>query len=113
IILPSSRIVSAIQVAINGFPITAAGRLVSSMIAFAGMTAGIMSAVVIADLLGAPPIEVAEGLTRIYHPTILVILVFFAAIAAAVVEQSRWMMLIPSGVVSALGFCAYYAGELI
>lgn len=113
ILLPSARIVSAIQDAINGFPITAAGRLMSAMIAFAGMTAGIMAAVVIADLLGAPPIEVAEGLTRIYHPTVLVALVFFAAIAAAIVEQARWRMLIPTGVVSALGFAAFYAGELV
>ncbi|MGO1524047.1 MAG: threonine/serine ThrE exporter family protein [Nesterenkonia sp.] len=113
ILLPSARIVSAIQDAINGFPLTSAGRLVSSMIAFAGMTAGIMAAVVIADLFGAPAIEVAEGLTRIYHPTLLVVLVFFAAVAAAIVEQSRWRMLIPTGVVSALGFCAFYAGELM
>lgn len=113
ILLPSARIVSAIQDAINGFPITAAGRLVSSMIAFAGMTAGIMAAVVIADLLGAPPIEVAQGLTRIYHPTVLVALVFFAAVAASIVEQARWRMLLPTGMVSALGFSAFYAGELI
>lgn len=113
ILLPSARIVSAIQDAINGFPITSAGRLVSAMIAFAGMTAGIMTAVVLADLLGAPPIEVAEGLTRIYHPTVLVALVFCAAIAAAIVEQARWRMLIPTGVVSALGFSAFYVGEIV
>ncbi|WP_049897613.1 threonine/serine ThrE exporter family protein [Nesterenkonia massiliensis] len=113
ILLPSIRIVSAIQDAINGFPITSAGRLVSTMIAFAGMTSGIMTAVVIADLLGAPPIEVAEGLSRIYHPTVLVALVFLAAIAAAVVEQASWRMLLPTGVVSALGFTAFYIGEII
>ncbi|WP_218222154.1 threonine/serine exporter family protein [Nesterenkonia sp. Act20] len=113
ILLPSARIVSAIQDGINGFPITAAGRLTSSMIAFAGMTSGIMAAVVIANLLGAPPIEVAVGLTRIYHPTVLVALVFLAAIAAAVVEQASWRMLLPIGAVSALGFSAFYAAELI
>ncbi|GAA1808821.1 threonine/serine exporter family protein [Nesterenkonia flava] len=113
ILLPSARIVSAIQDAINGFPITSAGRLVSAMIAFAGMTSGIMAAVVIADLLGAPPIEIAEGLTRIYHPTIMVGLVFFAALAAAIVEQSRWRMVLPTAIVSALGFIAFYAGEMI
>lgn len=113
ILLPSARIVSAIQDAINGFPITSAGRLVSAMIAFAGMTAGIMAAVVLADLLGAPPIEVAEGLTRIYHPTVMLVLVFFAAMAAGIVEQTRWRLLIPTGVVSAMGFTAFYAAELI
>lgn len=113
ILLPSARVVSAIQDAINGFPITSAGRLVSAMIAFAGMTAGIMAGVVLADLLGAPHIEVAVGLTRIYHPTVLVALVFVAAMAAAVVEQARWKMLLPTGAVSALGFLLFYAGELI
>nr|WP_246310471.1 threonine/serine exporter family protein [Nesterenkonia sandarakina] len=113
ILLPSARIVSAIQDGINGFPITAAGRLMSSMIAFAGMTSGIMAAVVIANMLGAPEIEVAVGLTRLYHPAVLVALVFLAAVAAAVVEQASWRMLLPIGAVSALGFCAYYAAEVI
>lgn len=113
ILLPSARVVSAIQDAINGFPITSAGRLVSAMIAFAGMTAGIMAGVVLADLLGAPHIEVAEGLTRIYHPAVMVALVFVAAMAAVVVEQARWKMLLPTGAVSALGFLLFYAGELI
>jgi len=113
ILLPSARIVSAIQDGINGFPITAAGRLMSSMIAFAGMTSGIMAAVVIANMLGAPEMNPAIGLTRIYHPTVLVALVFLAAMAAAVVEQASWRMLLPIGTVSALGFSAFYAAELI
>ena len=113
ILLPSARVVSAIQDAINGFPMTSAGRLVSVMIAFAGMTSGIMAGVALADLLGAPPIDVAVGLTRIYHPTVLVALVFVAAMAAAVVEQARLRMLLPTGVVSALGFLLFYAGEMV
>ncbi|NLS08971.1 threonine/serine exporter family protein [Nesterenkonia sp. MY13] len=54
ILLPSVRIVSAIQDAINAFPITAAGRLVSSLVAFAGLTAGIMVAVFAADAAQHP-----------------------------------------------------------
>lgn len=113
ILLPSARVVSAIQDAINGFPITSAGRLLSAMIAFAGMTAGIMAAVVIWDLLGAPHIIIAEGLTRIYPAPVLILLVFFAGVSAAVVEQASWRMLLPIGAVSALGFAGFYAGELI
>ncbi|MDZ5078929.1 threonine/serine ThrE exporter family protein [Nesterenkonia sp. HG001] len=113
ILLPSARVVSAIQDAINGFPLTSAGRLVSAMIAFAGMTAGIMAGVVLADLLGAPQMEIAVGLTRLYHPAVLVAIVFVAAMAAAVVEQARWKMLLPTGLVSALGFLLFYAGESI
>ena len=113
ILLPSARVVSAIQDAINGFPITSAGRLVSAMIAFAGMTAGIMGAVVIWDLLGAPHIVVAAGLTRIYPFPILILLVFLAGMSAGVVEQARWRMLLPIGAISAIGFAAFYAGELL
>lgn len=113
ILLPSVRIVGAIQDAINGFPITAAGRLVSVTIAFAGMTAGIMSAVVGADMLGVVQTELAQGLSRIYPAPLLIVLVFFACCAAAIVEQTRPLLILPTGAVGALGFCALYLGELI
>ncbi|TLP98281.1 threonine/serine exporter family protein [Nesterenkonia salmonea] len=113
ILLPSVRIVGAIQDAINGFPMTAAGRLVSTLIAFAGMTAGIMAAVVGADLLGIVQTELAQGLTRIYPAPVLIILVFFAGCAAAIVEQTRPGLILPTGAVAALGFCALYMGELV
>lgn len=113
ILLPSVRIVGAFQDAINGFPLTAAGRLVSTMIAFAGMTAGIMTAVIGADLAGVVQTELAQGLTRIYPPPVLILLVFFACAAAAIVEQSRPVLIIPTGAVGAIGFCGLYAGELI
>ncbi|NDK32733.1 threonine/serine exporter family protein [Nesterenkonia haasae] len=112
ILLPSVRIVGAIQDAINGFPMTAAGRLVSTMIAFAGMTAGIMAAVVSADLLGIVQTELAQGMTRLYPAPALIILVFFAGCASAIVEQTRPGLILPTGAVAALGFCALYMGEL-
>ncbi|RJN31543.1 threonine/serine ThrE exporter family protein [Nesterenkonia natronophila] len=113
ILLPSVRIVGAIQDAINGFPMTAAGRLVSTMIAFAGMTSGIMAAVVGADLLGIVQTELAQGLTRLYPAPALILLVFFACSAAAIVEQTRPALILPTGAVGALGFCALYMGEVI
>ncbi|WP_191089880.1 threonine/serine exporter family protein [Nesterenkonia ebinurensis] len=113
ILLPSVRIVGAIQDAINGFPITAAGRLVSVTIAFAGMTAGIMAAVVGAEMLGVVQTELAQGLTRIYPAPALIALVFFACCAAAIVEQTRPLLILPTGAVGALGFCALYLGEMI
>ncbi|MVT26787.1 threonine/serine exporter family protein, partial [Nesterenkonia alkaliphila] len=113
ILLPSVRIVSAIQDTINAFPITAAGRLVSSLVAFAGMTAGIMVAVVLGHQAGAPQVEVAEGITRIYPAAVLMILVFLTAISAAVVQQAPYRLLLPTGAVAALGFTGFYAGELL
>ncbi|WP_120003201.1 threonine/serine ThrE exporter family protein [Nesterenkonia muleiensis] len=113
ILLPSVRIVSALQDAINGFPITAAGRLVSSMIAFAGMTAGIMAAVVGAEMVGVVQTELAQDLDRIYPAPVLIALVFAACSAAAIVEQTRPVLILPTGAVAALGFCALYLGELL
>ncbi|MDO5663230.1 MAG: threonine/serine exporter family protein [Brachybacterium sp.] len=112
IMLPSVRVVSAIQDAINGFPLTSAGRIVSSLIAFIGLTSGIMVAVITASQLGTPEIEPARALERLYPFPVLVALVFVAAVAAAIVEQARWRILVPIGAVSALGFCAFYAAEL-
>ncbi len=112
-LLPSVRIVSAIQDAINAFPITAAGRLVSSLVAFSGMTAGIMVAVVLGNHFGVPQVEVAEGITHIYHPAVLTALVFLTAITAAVVQQAPYRLLVPTGAVSALGFAAFYAVETL
>ncbi|NLS09923.1 threonine/serine exporter family protein [Nesterenkonia sp. MY13] len=113
ILLPSVRIVGALQDAINGFPLTSAGRIVSSMMAFAGMTAGIMAAVIGADLLGITQEELAQGLDRIYPPLVLIALVFVACSAAAIVEQTRPILILPTGAIGALGFCALYAAELI
>ena len=113
ILLPSVRIVGALQDAINGFPITAAGRLVSTMMAFAGMTSGIMAAVVGADMVGVAQAELAQGLTRIYPAPVLIILVFLACSAAAIVEQTRPLLILPTGAVAALGFCALYLGEML
>ncbi|WP_022872544.1 threonine/serine ThrE exporter family protein [Nesterenkonia alba] len=113
ILLPSVRIVSALQDVINAFPITAAGRLVSSLVAFAGMTAGIMVAVVLAEAVGAPQVEIAEGITRLYSAPTLALLVFCSAVSAAVVEQVPWRLLAPTGAVAVLGFCAFYTGELL
>lgn len=113
ILLPSVRIVSAIQDAINAFPITAAGRLVSSLVAFSGLTAGIMVGVVLTGRAGAPELDVTREIMRIYHPGVLIALVFLTAITAAVVQQAPYRLLLPTGLVAALGFGGVYAGEMM
>ncbi len=113
ILLPSVRIVSAIQDAINGFPITAAGRLVSSLVAFSGLTAGIMVGVVLTGQAGAPEIDVTQEISRIYHPGFLTLLVFLTAVTAAIVQQAPYRLLLPTGLVAALGFSGVFVGELM
>ncbi|GAB3850288.1 threonine/serine exporter family protein [Nesterenkonia populi] len=111
ILLPSVRIVNAMQDVIHAFPITAAGRLVSTLVSFAGMTAGIMTAVIAADALGAPEVEIVQGIHHIYNPAVLALLVLATAVTAAIVEQAPWRLLLPTGAVACLGFSAYYAAE--
>lgn len=113
ILLPSVRIVSAIQDAINAFPITAAGRLVSSLVAFCGLTAGIMVGVVLTGRAGAPELDVTQEIMRIYHPGVLTALVFLTAITAAIVQQAPYRLLLPTGAVAALGFGGFAVGELM
>ncbi|MGJ9372809.1 threonine/serine exporter family protein [Nesterenkonia sp. CF4.4] len=113
ILLPSVRIVSAIQDAINAFPITAAGRLVSSLVAFSGLTAGIMVGVVLTGRAGAPELDVTQEIMRIYHPGVLAALVFLTAITASVVQQAPYRLLLPTGAVAALGFAGVSAGEIM
>lgn len=113
ILLPSVRIVSAIQDAINAFPITAAGRLVSSLVAFSGLTAGIMVGVVLTGRAGAPELDVTREIMRIYHPGVLTALVFLTAITAAIVQQAPYRLLLPTGAVAALGFGGVAVGELM
>ncbi|MFP3570632.1 threonine/serine exporter family protein, partial [Paraburkholderia sp. SIMBA_030] len=40
LLLPTGRLVSAVQDAINGFPVTAAGRFLSTLLTFGAIVAG-------------------------------------------------------------------------
>lgn len=63
LLLPSGRFVSAVQDAINGFPVTAVGRLFSALIVYAGIITGVMLGAVIAVWVHLPSLS-AEDLTR-------------------------------------------------
>ena len=61
-LLPTTRMVSTMQDAINGFPVTAAGRLLSTAMAFLGIVAGIALGVsVTVNVLGVPPIDISQS----------------------------------------------------
>ncbi|MDO4919287.1 threonine/serine exporter ThrE family protein [Kocuria sp.] len=61
-LLPTTRMVSTMQDAINGFPVTAAGRLLSTALAFLGIVAGIaLGVTVTVNGAGAPPIDVSQS----------------------------------------------------
>lgn len=106
-LLPSARFVSAVQDAINGFPVTAAGRFVSAFLSYVAIISGIVAAVAVAELLGVRSIDLAEESSANYPLLMMAILVFLAALFDAVVEQSEWRLLLPTALVSVCGYMVY------
>ncbi len=112
-LLPSARFVSAVQDAINGFPVTAAGRFVSAFLSYVAIIAGIVAAVAVAELAGVRSIDLAEESSANYPLLFMAALVFMAALFDAVVEQSEWRLLLPTALVSLCGYMVFVgAGTL-
>ncbi|GAA3699941.1 hypothetical protein GCM10022377_11290 [Zhihengliuella alba] len=104
LLLPSARFVASAQDAINGFPVTAIGRLLPAMMIFAAIVSGIMTGIVIGDLSGIGTVDVTEA-TAIAYPTwFLVLVVGLAITAGTVFEQSSPKLLLPTAAVSVLGY---------
>jgi uncharacterized membrane protein YjjP (DUF1212 family) len=113
LLLPSGRFVSAVQDAINGFPVTAAGRFVSAALIFAALIAGIMSAVVFASLMGFAELDVDNASSSTYPVWFMALLVFLAAVWDSIFEQSEWKLLLPTAMVSLTGYLVYAGAEAL
>lgn len=109
-LLPTTRMVSTMQDAINGFPVTAAGRLLSTAMAFLGIVAGIALGVSLTvNVLGVPPIDISQSS---FTPTgkltnIAFMLVSTALIAVSMQVKPRH---IPPAVAAALAGLLLYHG---
>ncbi|GAA5225507.1 threonine/serine ThrE exporter family protein [Paeniglutamicibacter antarcticus] len=104
LLLPSARFVSALQDAINGFPVTAAGRFFSAALTYAAILTGIMAALVSAAMFGAPKLDVSVIDTISYPGWLLAALVVVAVIAGAITEQSDPKLLLPTGAIALMGY---------
>lgn len=111
LLVPSLRIVSAVQDGINGFPVTSAGRLVSSLLTYVGLIAGIALGVVGMTLLGASELDITETGSIAYDHWVLILMVAIAAMGMSIASQTRLRLVIPSGLVSIAGYLVY-AGAL-
>lgn len=107
LLLPSLRIVSAVQDGINGFPITSAGRIVAASLTYVGLVAGIVIGILVFTMLGAPPIDMTDMPTQQSPYWVVAIIVGVAAMGVAVSDQTRLRLVIPTGVVSAVGYGMY------
>ncbi|EMQ97782.1 threonine/serine exporter family protein [Paeniglutamicibacter gangotriensis] len=104
LLLPSSRFVSALQDAINGFPVTASGRFFSAALTYAAILTGIMTALVSGRMLGAPELDVSSIDVIVYPGWLLAALVVLAVMAGGVTEQSEPKLLLPIGAIALLGY---------
>lgn len=107
LLLPSARFVSAVQDAINGFPVTAAGRFFSSLLIYGAIVAGITAALVVGSMLGIPPLDVANVAQIDYPKPFLAFLVVVAVMCVAIFEQTSHSLVLPTGGVALAGYLAY------
>lgn len=113
LLLPSARFVSSVQDAINGFPVTAAGRLFSATLVYASILTGIMGALVVSDLLNAPAVDLVM-IDKISYPGwLLILLVVAAVILGAITEQSAHQLLLPTGTVALLGYLVMLGAQFL
>jgi uncharacterized membrane protein YjjP (DUF1212 family) len=104
LLLPTGRLVSSVQDAINGFPVTAAGRFLSTSLTFGAIVAGIAVAFVVAKVTGMGEIDVTETFPPAYDFWVLIILVAIAVLAIGITEQTAWKLLLPTAGVGVVGY---------
>jgi uncharacterized membrane protein YjjP (DUF1212 family) len=104
LLLPTGRLVSSVQDAINGFPVTAAGRFVSTILIFGALVAGIAVALVVGSRTGMQEIDVTETFSPAYDLWVLGIFTAIAVMAIAVTEQTAWKLLLPTAAVGVAGY---------
>jgi uncharacterized membrane protein YjjP (DUF1212 family) len=104
LLLPTGRLVSAVQDAINGFPVTAAGRFLSTVLTFGALVAGIAVAFVLGSKTGMEEIDVTQTFSPTYDLWALVTFIAVAVMAIGITEQTAWKLLIPTAAVGMAGY---------
>ena len=111
--LPTPRLVGAVQDAINGFPVTAAGRFVSTGMSFLGLVVGIATAVSAINIFNGPTLDIEQ---LRFEPTTPLVASFFFLIAIATFAITLQTKLVKVGwlmVITGCGLAAYYGYELL
>lgn len=112
-LLPTARLVSTVQDALNGFPLTAAGKFVSTGMSFLGIVVGLASAVAVLSVLGVSELDITE--TRFVGASLGVSYTFFmlASLAFAVTTHARWRTLLWILLIATCGFWVYQGYTLL
>ncbi|MBO1267551.1 threonine/serine ThrE exporter family protein [Arthrobacter cavernae] len=113
LLLPTGRLVSSVQDAINGFPVTAAGRFLSTFLTFGAIVAGIGVAVVVGELIGSEALDVTQTFPEAYPLWGQAILIAVAVVAIGVTEQTQTRLLLPTAAVGLVGFFALWGASTL
>jgi uncharacterized membrane protein YjjP (DUF1212 family) len=113
LLLPTGRLVSSVQDAINGFPVTAAGRFLSTMLTFGALVAGIAVGFVVGDMTGMEPIDVTKTFPPKYDLWVIVILIAIAVLMIGITEQTSWKLLLPTAAVGVVGYLVLIGGDAL
>ena len=113
LLLPTGRLVSAVQDAINGFPVTASGRFLSAFLTFGALVAGIAVALVVGALLGVPRLDVTQVTGSQYPFAVTLVLLAVALATICVVEQSPMNLVLPTVLTGVAGFLVFRLSELV
>ncbi|MEY9775335.1 threonine/serine exporter ThrE family protein [Arthrobacter sp. MW3 TE3886] len=113
LLLPTGRLVSSVQDAINGFPVTAAGRFLSTMLTFGALVAGIAVGFVVGDMTGMDPIDVTKTFPPKYDLWVIVILIAIAVLMIGITEQTSWKLLLPTAAVGVVGYLVLIGGDAL
>ena len=113
LLLPTGRLVSSVQDAINGFPVTAAGRFLSTMLTFGALVSGIAVGFVVGAMTGMQSIDVTETFPAKYPLWVLVPLVAIAVVAIGVTEQTSLKLLLPTAAVGVVGHLVLIGGSAV
>lgn len=109
-LLPTTRMVSTMQDAINGFPVTAMGRLMSTSFAFLGIIAGIAVGIALSGYMGVPRIDVSQS--SFTPPDALTNTVFMLISTAlvALTMQAKPRHIFPAVLAALAGLLVFHIG---
>lgn len=113
LLLPTGRLVSSVQDAINGFPVTAAGRFLSTILTFGALVTGIAVGFVVVAKTGMEPIDVTKTFPPAYPWWAIGAFVAIAVVAIGITEQTTWKLLLPTAAVGVIGYLVLIGGEAL
>ncbi|WP_051687870.1 threonine/serine exporter family protein [Curtobacterium sp. S6] len=107
-LLPTLTLVSTIQDAINGFPVTSAGRLIATGLSFTGLIVGIAIAVSITTSLGFREIEVDSVVFSGAEPLVNIVFMLIATALIAITVQVKPRHILPGVFSSFCGLAVFH-----